>query len=137
MEDVYGARIVKMQYNAEGVQPADPTLVFVGKGICYDTGGANLKTGGYMKFMRKDKCGATAIAGFFKVLELLKPKNLRARAHLAFVRNGIGANSNVGDEVVTTVAGVRVRITDTDAEGRNVMLDMMTDAVLEVRNQAN
>uniref|UniRef100_A0A5K3ERH9 CYTOSOL_AP domain-containing protein n=1 Tax=Mesocestoides corti TaxID=53468 RepID=A0A5K3ERH9_MESCO len=129
--DKYGMRIIKMQYDGAEANDADPTLVFVGKGICYDTGGSELKVSGNMKFMRKDKCGATSIAGFMKVLEELKPQHLRARAHLAFVRNGIGSDSYVFDEVVTTSQGVRVRMTSPDAEGRNVMLDMLTDAVKE------
>jgi hypothetical protein len=47
------------------------------QGVTYDTGGADIKTGGHMAGMSKDKCGAANIAGFFKTLELLKP----ARTH--------------------------------------------------------
>ncbi len=136
MVDIYGARIIKMQYDGVTVDNNDPTLVFIGKGICYDTGGVELKVGGHMKWMRKDKCGATSIGGFFKVLDELEPDHLRARAHLAYVRNGIGANAYVFDEIVTTTHGVRTRQAAPDAEGRNVMTDMVSDAVHEVSQSA-
>ncbi len=132
MLDIYGARIIKMQYNGTDATATDPTLVFIGKGICYDTGGVELKVGGHMKWMRKDKCGATSIGGFFKVLQELQPTRMNARAHLAYVRNGIGANAYVFDEIVTTRHQVRTRQAAPDAEGRNVMTDMVNDAVFEV-----
>ncbi|KAA0185214.1 Leucine aminopeptidase [Fasciolopsis buskii] len=51
-------------------------LFLVGKGIVYDSGGHDLKVGGNMVTMHRDKCGAAAVAGFFKVLSLLKPSNI-------------------------------------------------------------
>lgn len=130
---MYGARVIKMQYDGPDSVEADPTLVFIGKGICYDTGGTELKINGGMKWMRKDKCGATSIVGFMKVLEELNPPHLKSRAHLAFVRNGIGANAYVFDEIVTTTHNMRTLQEAPDAEGRNVMTDMVSDAVHEVR----
>lgn len=55
-------------------------LFMVGKGIVYDTGGHDLKVGGIMKTMHRDKCGAAAVAGFFKVLSLLRPHRLNVSA---------------------------------------------------------
>ncbi|BHF62878.1 metalloexopeptidase activity [Sparganum proliferum] len=128
--DKYEGRVINLEYVSDDFNDtADDTVLFVGKGITYDTGGSELKTGGYMKYMRKDKCGATSIAGFFKALDLLKPKHFKAKAYLAFVRNGIGANAYVFDEIITTRAGIRTRIGSPDAEGRNVMTDMFYDAV--------
>lgn len=131
----YAARVIKLNYiSTVFTDETDPVLLLVGKGITYDTGGANLKTKGGMLFMRKDKCGATSIAGFFKVLEILQPRNLQAKGYLAFVRNGIGARAYVPDEIITMKSGLRTLIGNTDAEGRNVMVDMISDAVTEVTN---
>ncbi|XP_041087938.1 putative aminopeptidase W07G4.4 [Polyodon spathula] len=71
------ARVIKLEYTGEG--PIDQTLLLVGKGITYDTGGADIKAGGFMAGMHRDKCGSAAVAGFFQVLAELKPKNLKAR----------------------------------------------------------
>jgi leucyl aminopeptidase len=52
--------------------PITETLFLVGKGITYDTGGADIKYGGHMAGMHRDKCGAAAVAGMFHTLTLLK-----------------------------------------------------------------
>lgn len=100
----------------------------MGKGITYDTGGADLKVGGHMSGMSRDKGGAAAVAGFFKVLSLLKPAGLHVRGYLAMVRNNISSNSYVADEIITSRAGRRIRIGNTDAEGRMVMTDILCEA---------
>lgn len=58
-------RIIWLTYQGEGT--IDKTLLLVGKGICYDTGGADIKAGGVMAGMHRDKCGAASVAGFFRV----------------------------------------------------------------------
>uniref|UniRef100_A0A0X3PTK2 Putative aminopeptidase W07G4.4 n=1 Tax=Schistocephalus solidus TaxID=70667 RepID=A0A0X3PTK2_SCHSO len=132
----YEGRVINFEYQSDDFDAnTDDTVLLVGKGITYDTGGSELKTGGNMKYMRKDKCGATSIAGFFKALDLLKPKKFKAKAYLAFVRNGIGANAYVFDEIITTKAGIRTRIGAPDAEGRNVMTDMFYDAVQDAEKE--
>ncbi len=72
----------------EGV--VDTTLLLVGKGITYDTGGADIKYGGHMAGMHRDKCGAAFIAGFFKTLSLLKPKGLKVLGTMCVARNSVG-----------------------------------------------
>lgn len=62
-------RIVFLKYEGEG--PIKTTIMPVGKGITYDTGGADIKAGGIMAGMSRDKCGAAAVAGFFQVNFLL------------------------------------------------------------------
>lgn len=97
----------------------------VGKGINYDTGGADLKVGGNMVGMSRDKCGAAAMAGFMATCAALQPKHINLSIHLAFVRNSIGSNAYVSDEIIKSRAGVRVRVGNTDAEGRMVMADLL------------
>lgn len=68
--------MIELTYEGEG--PVTTNLIFVGKGITYDTGGADVKTGGAMAGMHRDKCGAAAVCGFFQVLAQLQPKVCRA-----------------------------------------------------------
>lgn len=75
--------------------------------------------------MSRDKCGAAAVAGFMQVVRLLQPKNIRVVAGLSVVRNSIGSNGYVSDELLTTRAGRRIRVINTDAEGRMVMADVL------------
>ena len=67
--------------------------------------------------MSYDKCGAGNVAGFFKVLAQLKPKQLKAVGVLAVTRNNCGEEGYVADEIITSRAGVRIRVGNTDAEG--------------------
>lgn len=121
--DRHTGRLIFLEYEGEG--PIDTTLFLVGKGITYDTGGADIKAGGVMAGMHRDKCGAAAVAGFFKILSMLKPKGLKVVGALAMVRNSVGQDCYVADEIITSRAGVRVRVGNTDAEGRMVMADVL------------
>ena len=125
-----------MEYrgDSEGDVEVDTTLFLVGKGITYDTGGSDVKAGGVMAGMHRDKCGAAAIVGFMRTLAFLRPAGLRVVAHLAFVRNGVGPEACVADEIITSRAGKRVRIGNTDAEGRMIMTDLLCLAKEEVRD---
>ncbi|KAK8759094.1 hypothetical protein V5799_003273 [Amblyomma americanum] len=118
-------RMIHLSYEPEG--PVNKTLFLVGKGVTYDTGGADVKAGGHMAGMHRDKCGAAAVAGFFQVLCKLRPKNIRVYGAMAMVRNSIGSECYVSDEIITSRAGVRVRIGNTDAEGRMAMADALCE----------
>uniref|UniRef100_UPI00358F6852 putative aminopeptidase W07G4.4 n=1 Tax=Myxine glutinosa TaxID=7769 RepID=UPI00358F6852 len=115
--------LIELEYIGEG--PTNTTLFLVGKGITYDTGGADIKAGGGMAGMHRDKCGAAAVAGFFKVLAELKPKNMKVVGAMAMVRNSVGADCYVADEIILSRAGKRIRVGNTDAEGRMVMADVL------------
>lgn len=117
-------RVVKLEYLPEG--EITRTFLFAGKGVVYDTGGADLKVGGAMAGMSRDKGGASAVAGLFKTLSMLKPKGIRVIAELGLVRNSIGSEAFVTDEIISSHAGVRVRIGNTDAEGRLVLADLLS-----------
>lgn len=58
------------------------TIILVGKGVTYDTGGHDVKAGGHMAGMHRDKCGAAAVAGFFKVVDALKPEGVKGNSNL-------------------------------------------------------
>ncbi|CAL8105828.1 unnamed protein product [Calicophoron daubneyi] len=124
----HDGRVVHLNYTPPNPDDIDTTLFLVGKGITYDTGGADLKTGGVMAGMHRDKCGAAAIAGLFKTLAYLQPPGLAAHGLLAFVRNNFGSNAYVSDEIIVACSGQRIRVGNTDAEGRMVMADLLCEA---------
>lgn len=108
----------------------------IGKGVTFDTGGADLKVNGAMRGMSRDKCGAATICGMIKSASLMQPKHLNIKAYLGLVRNSIGANAYICDEVILSRAGVRVLIGNTDAEGRMVMSDLLAEAKeIVIKNQ--
>ena len=117
-------RVIHLEYVGEG--PIERTLLLAGKGLTYDTGGADLKVGGHMAGMSRDKGGAAAVAGLLRVLSILRPRGLRVVGALGVLRNSAGADAYVTDEIVRSHAGVRVRIGNTDAEGRLVLADLLS-----------
>ncbi|KFZ37050.1 peptidase M17 [Shewanella mangrovi] len=117
-------RVLQLEYLPE--DEVKHTLLLAGKGVIFDTGGASLKVGGGMSGMSRDKGGAAAIAGLMKTIGLLKPQGVRVVAQLGLVRNSIGSDAFVPDEIITSHAGTRVRIGNTDAEGRLVLADLLS-----------
>ncbi|KAL0079637.1 hypothetical protein J3Q64DRAFT_1663688 [Phycomyces blakesleeanus] len=120
-------RFVHFEYKSPDQSQVKENLYFVGKGVTYDTGGADIKCSGHMRDMSRDKCGAAAVAGFMKTVELLQPKEVNVTAGLALVRNSIGSDAYVSDEIIYSRNGSRVLIGNTDAEGRMVMTDLLCE----------
>jgi leucyl aminopeptidase len=118
--------VIELEYTPED-GTFSRTLYLAGKGLTYDTGGADLKVNGAMAGMSRDKGGAGAVAAFVRACAAAKLKGTRVVALLGMVRNSIGEESFVSDEVITSHAGVRVRIGNTDAEGRLVLADLLSD----------
>uniref|UniRef100_A0AC34QVK4 Cytosol aminopeptidase domain-containing protein n=1 Tax=Panagrolaimus sp. JU765 TaxID=591449 RepID=A0AC34QVK4_9BILA len=113
------------------------TLMLVGKGVTIDTGGVDLKTGGHMFGMCRDKYGAAIVAGFFEALNILKPKGIKVKAAMCMVRNSIGSNAYTCDEIITSRSKKRIQIMNTDAEGRITMLDPLTKFTEDAPNEIN
>ncbi|PJK15128.1 leucyl aminopeptidase [Lysobacteraceae bacterium NML07-0707] len=106
---------------------AHPRLALVGKGVCFDTGGLNLKASAGMRNMKKDMGGAAhAIA----LAELIIKRRLPVRLSLyvAAVENAVGPNALRPGEVIATRKGISVEIDNTDAEGRLVLCDALARA---------
>jgi len=122
--DRHRPRVVHLEYVGKG--PIERTILLAGKGLTYDTGGADLKTGGFMAGMSRDKGGAAAVAGMLRTLAELKPDGVRVVGLLGVLRNSVGADAFVADEIITSHAGVRVRVGNTDAEGRLVLADLLS-----------
>lgn len=121
--DRHAGRIIYLTYTPPG--EVHKTLFMVGKGVTYDTGGADIKAGGHMAGMHRDKCGSAGVAAYFKFLDELKPSNLKVVGAMCMVRNSVGSDAYVADEIITSRAGVRIRIGNTDAEGRMAMGDVL------------
>lgn len=120
-------RIVRLEYTPPAGVKAARHVFLVGKGITYDTGGADVKTGGHMAGMSRDKCGAASAAGFLATAATLGAP-VRVTALLGFVRNSIGSDAYVADEIITSRSGARVLVVNTDAEGRMVLSDLLCHA---------
>jgi len=130
----HAGRIIELEYTSDNVSD---TYMFVGKGVTYDTGGADVKAGGVMAGMHRDKCGAATVAGIFGMLEKLKPKGIKVVGRMAMVRNSIGKDCYVADEIITSAAGVRVRVGNTDAEGRMAMTDPLYHTKQQALDEVN
>ena len=105
----------------------DPHLVLVGKGVCFDTGGLDLKTADGMRWMKKDMGGAAhalALAGLIMSAKL----PVRLTLLIPAVENAISADAYRPGEVIRTRAGITVEIDNTDAEGRLVLCDALAYA---------
>ncbi|KAF2893997.1 hypothetical protein ILUMI_12175, partial [Ignelater luminosus] len=121
--DRHRGRIIYLEYDP----PAEvkETLLLVGKGVTYDTGGADIKAGGVMSSMCRDKCGAAAVAGFLQIVNELQPKHTKVIGAMSLVRNSVGSNCYVADEIIMSRSKATVRVGNTDAEGRMVMADVL------------
>jgi leucyl aminopeptidase len=107
--------------------PAHPVLAVVGKGVCFDSGGLDIKPSSGMRLMKKDMGGAAhalALAG------LIMGARLKVRLHLLIpaVENAIAGNSFRPGDVLSTRKGLTVEIHNTDAEGRLILGDALTRA---------
>jgi leucyl aminopeptidase len=111
--------------------PVDaPKLTLIGKGVCFDTGGLNLKPGNYMDLMKKDMGGASlAIALADAVMDAGLP--VRLRLMVGAVENAIGPDAFRPGDVLESLKGLSVEIGNTDAEGRLVLADMLSEADAE------
>jgi probable aminopeptidase NPEPL1 len=102
--------------------PDAPQMVWVGKGIMYDTGGLSLKPKGSMGGMKMDMGGAAAVLGAFEVAAS-RGEATDLCAVLCLAENAIGPKSIRNDDIITMYSGKTVEINNTDAEGRLVLGD--------------
>jgi len=113
-------RLIDMRWGDTG-----PQLTLVGKGVCFDTGGLNIKPGGSMGLMKKDMGGAATVLGLAHMIMALKLP-LRLRVLIPAVENSIDGNAFRPQDILTSRKGLTVEINNTDAEGRLVLADALT-----------
>ena len=109
---------------------AAPKLTLVGKGVCFDSGGLDIKSAAGMKMMKKDMGGSATVLGLAHAIMAAGLK-LRLRVLVPAVENSISGNAFRPMDVFKTRKGLTVEIGNTDAEGRLVLCDALAEAVTE------
>jgi leucyl aminopeptidase len=103
---------------------AKKKILIIGKGLTYDSGGLSLKPAEFMKTMKSDKSGASAVLGVMKAVSELD-LNVEVVGFLGLAENMVGGNAYKPDDVLTAMNGTTVEIGNTDAEGRLVLGDTL------------
>ena len=115
------SQLVVMQWKGASNKTA-PTVAFVGKGVCFDSGGISLKPGDGMWDMKWDMAGAGAVAGVMHALAARKA-NANVVGVIGLVENMPGGDAQRPGDVVTSMSGQTIEVWNTDAEGRLVLAD--------------
>ncbi len=113
-------RLIDLNWGTTG-----PQLTLVGKGVCFDTGGLNLKPGGSMALMKKDMGGAATVLGLAHMIMALDLP-LRLRVLIPAVENAVSGDAFRPGDILTSRKGLTVEVNNTDAEGRLVLADALT-----------
>lgn len=122
----YDAKLVVISY--EGLPGSQYKTAFVGKGITFDSGGYNIKTGMYMNDMKIDMSGAIICAAAIDALSQFNPL-ANVVAVLPLTDNRLNGDANTPDAVWRSMNGKTVEINNTDAEGRLILADAITYAI--------
>ena len=126
---VHPPRLIHLKYTPKN---SIKRIVFVGKGLTYDSGGLSLKPADYMVTMKSDKSGAAAAMGIIKAAAKMELP-FEIHAVLGVTENMIGGNAYKPDDVLITRSGVTVEVKNTDAEGRLVLADCLDWAQSELK----
>ena len=120
---IRGSYLVTMEWN--GAKNNSKPLAFVGKGVCFDTGGISLKPAKFMEDMTYDMAGSATVVGLMKNLAVRKAK-INAVGVVGLVENMPGGNAQRPGDIVKSYSGKTIEILNTDAEGRLVLADALT-----------
>ncbi len=123
--DKRGAGIVHLRYEPARSRREARTLALVGKGICFDTGGVNVKPARHMYNMHEDMEGSAVALGTLLALTALKVP-FPVDCYLAIAENAVGPRAYRPNDVVRALNGTTIEIVHTDAEGRMVLADTLT-----------
>jgi leucyl aminopeptidase len=117
-------RLIELEWG----DPKHPRIAIVGKGVCFDTGGLDIKPSAGMRLMKKDMGGA---AHALALAQLVMTARLPVRLHLLIpaVENAVAGNATRPGDVHQSRKGLTVENTNTDAEGRLILADALTKAV--------
>jgi leucyl aminopeptidase len=119
---VHEGRTVIMRWN--GGKKGDKPVAFVGKGVCFDTGGISIKPAASMDEMKGDMAGAACVVGLMHTLAARKAK-VNAVGAIGLVENMPDGNAQRPGDIVTSMSGQTIEIINTDAEGRLVLADVL------------
>lgn len=112
-------RLIDLRWGSDG-----PSVTLVGKGVCFDTGGLNLKPGSSMGLMKKDMGGAATVIGLAEMIMSCETP-IRLRVLIPAVENAVSGSAFRPGDVLTSRKGLTVEINNTDAEGRLVLADAL------------
>ncbi|EKS39612.1 leucyl aminopeptidase [Afipia broomeae] len=118
----HDGRTVIMRWN--GGKPGEQPIAFVGKGVCFDTGGISIKPAGSMEDMKGDMGGAACVVGLMHALAARKAK-VNVVGAIGLVENMPDGNAQRPGDIVTSMSGQTIEIINTDAEGRLVLADVL------------
>jgi leucyl aminopeptidase len=116
------SRTVIMRWN--GGKRGDAPVAFIGKGVCFDTGGISIKGASGMEDMKGDMGGAACVVGLMQALAARKAK-VNAVGAIGIVENMPDGNAQRPGDIVTSMSGQTIEIINTDAEGRLVLADVL------------
>jgi leucyl aminopeptidase len=116
------SRVVVMRWN--GGRKNDAPVAFIGKGVCFDTGGISIKGAANMEDMKGDMAGAACVVGLLQALAARKAR-VNAVGVIGLVENMPDGNAQRPGDIVTSMSGQTIEIINTDAEGRLVLADVI------------
>ena len=119
---VHDSRLVVMRWNG-GKRGSEP-VAFIGKGVCFDTGGISIKPAAGMEDMKGDMAGAACVVGVMRALAARKAK-VNAVGAIGLVENMPDGKAQRPGDIVKTMSGQTIEIINTDAEGRLVLADVL------------
>ncbi len=128
----HAPRLIELRWQKRGSGDStdQPLLTLIGKGVCFDSGGLNIKSSNSMRLMKKDMGGAAHALGLaMMIMQAHLP--VRLRVLIAAVDNAISGDAYRPGDVLMTRSGSSVEVDNTDAEGRIVLADALTAAVEE------
>ena len=120
---IRGSYLVTMEWN--GSKNSSKPLAFIGKGVCFDTGGYSLKPAKFMEDMTYDMAGSATVVGLMKSLALRRAK-INAVGVVGLVENMVSGNAQRPGDIVKSYSGKTIEVLNTDAEGRLVLADALT-----------
>ena len=120
---IRGSYLVTLEW--KGGKSNNKPIAFVGKGVCFDTGGISLKPAKFMEDMTYDMAGSAVVVGLMKTLALRK-SNVNAIGVVGLVENMPDGNAQRPGDIVKSFSGKTIEILNTDAEGRLVLADALT-----------
>ena len=120
---IRGSYLVTIEWN--GSRSKSKPLSFIGKGVCFDTGGISLKPARFMEDMTYDMAGSAVVVGLMKNLAIRKAK-VNAVGVVGLVENMPGGNAQRPGDIVKSYSGKTIEVLNTDAEGRLVLADALT-----------
>jgi leucyl aminopeptidase len=118
----FESRTVVMRWN--GGKRGEPPISFIGKGVCFDTGGVSIKPAQGMEDMKGDMAGAACVVGLMHALASRKAR-VNVVGAIGLVENAVGGSAQRPGDIVTTMSGQTIEIINTDAEGRLVLADVL------------